>query len=217
MAKKQVNDSFIKSSDNKIKASWTVIKEEIRVKHDLPVNTLSEIEKDNLKITNPTEISNELNNFFIDSVQNLITNSFPIGEKKIRVIPSSSTKETKLQFKPVEYKEILKLIKKLPNKNAAGPDEIPYHVLKYCAEDICVPLAHLINESMIQCVFPQRLKLSKVIPLHKKGKLNKLENKRPISLSSFFSKIYEAVLSTQMNDFKINNNVASDSQHASRH
>ena len=41
-------------------------------------------------------------------------------------------------------------------------------------EDIIAPLTHLCNTSLITGKVPNELKIAKVIPIHKKGKLNEL-------------------------------------------
>lgn len=67
---------------------------------------------------------------------------------------------------------------------------VRYHIL--------VPLTKLINSCIGCAIFPDVLKLSKVIPLPKKGPLNKPENYRPISILPIFSKIFELVLKKQL-------------------
>ena len=52
-------------------------------------------------------------------------------------------------------------------------------------------LALFINESFLTGVFPNKLKIAKVIALHKKGATDNPSNCRPISLLSIFSKIFE--------------------------
>ena len=50
------------------------------------------------------------------------------------------------------------------------------------------PLVFLINQSLIECVFPDELKLAKVIPVYKAGSSMELSNYRPISVLFFFQK-----------------------------
>lgn len=67
-----------------------------------------------------------------------------------------------------------------------------------------------------QAIFPDYLKLSKVICAHKRGSTADIGNYRPISLLSIFSKIFEKVLSKRILNFLDSNNVLSDSQHGFR-
>jgi hypothetical protein len=55
------------------------------------------------------------------------------------------------------------------NKLTAGIDDIPDHVVKHCIELLKVPLTNIYNASLESGVFPDKLKIAKVIPVHKKG------------------------------------------------
>ena len=48
--------------------------------------------------------------------------------------------------------------------------------------------------SLIEGVFPSELKLAKVVPIFKSGESDKVTNYRPISVLSFFSKIFEKTM-----------------------
>lgn len=51
-------------------------------------------------------------------------------------------------------------------------------------------LTHVINLSFISGIFPEKLKISKDVPLFKEGKRDQKRNYRPVSVISGFSKIY---------------------------
>jgi len=75
-----------------------------------------------------------------------------------------------------------------------GFDEITIKVVKVIANIIANPLSHLINNSLETGIFPNALKISKVIPIFKTGDQNILSNYRPISLLPVFSKVFEKVI-----------------------
>ena len=66
---------------------------------------------------------------------------------------------------------------------------------------ISIELSVLINESFLTGIFPEQLKIAKVIPIFKKGLKTKKSNYRPISLLSNFSKIFEKVMQKRLNNF----------------
>ena len=68
-------------------------------------------------------------------------------------------------------------------------------------------LATLINESFSSGDFPDKLKIAKVITLHRKGSTDNPSNYRPISLLSVFSKIFEKVMHKTLYEFLEKNNV----------
>ena len=73
-------------------------------------------------------------------------------------------------------------------------------------------IADIINRSIIEGVFPSNLKNAKVVPVHKGGTKVDIENYRPISLLSAFSKIYEKVMYTRLYDFLTQNSILNENQ-----
>jgi hypothetical protein len=78
------------------------------------------------------------------------------------------------------------------------------------------PLTFLTNLSLSTGKFPANLKISKIKPLFKKGALNEIENYRPVSLVSTFSKILEKVVSIKLINFLEKHNMFIESQHGFR-
>ena len=77
-----------------------------------------------------------------------------------------------------------------PNK-APGPGGISGHILKHCASALTYPLVLLFNKSYTTGKLPLDWKLANVVPIHKKGKKDNVENYRPVSLTSLVMKIFE--------------------------
>ena len=69
------------------------------------------------------------------------------------------------------------------------------------------PLSYLINKSISDGIFPTELKLAKVIPVFKSGPSTEISNHRPISVLSFFSKIFEDVLYNYLVNFIDKHNI----------
>ena len=55
-------------------------------------------------------------------------------------------------------------------------------------------MCNIFNLSFEQGIFPSSLKLSKVVPIHKKGDKSILSNYRPIFILSVFSKLFEKLV-----------------------
>ena len=101
--------------------------------------------------------------------------------------------------------EILDLLKSIDTSKATGPDGITPRMLKEAATVIYPSLTKLINLSLNLCQVPREWKKAHVLPLHKKGERDILNNYRPVSLLSCVSKIIErAVFKHLFNYFRDN-------------
>uniref|UniRef100_A0A1B6M194 Reverse transcriptase domain-containing protein n=1 Tax=Graphocephala atropunctata TaxID=36148 RepID=A0A1B6M194_9HEMI len=89
-------------------------------------------------------------------------------------------------------------------------------IIKDVVNSLMKPLAHLINSSFITGIFPDKLKVSKVKPLFKKGDAQKPCNYRPISILPSFSKIYERAMSLRLIQFLETNNLIDKEQYGFR-
>ena len=76
-------------------------------------------------------------------------------------------------------------------KNSSGHDGISARFIKRMLDTITPSLTHIINQSLNTGIFPDRLKIAKVIPLFQKGDEHILDNYRPIIIASYFQSIRE--------------------------
>ena len=116
---------------------------------------------------------------------------------------SSDVKSVKesIFFTPITENEILSYIKQLNTNKSVKSSCAPIKFLKISAEVIAPTLVTLFNKCMENGVFPTSLKSAEIIPVFKKGDRRKLENWRPISQLSPFSKIFERHLHNIMTAF----------------
>ena len=59
----------------------------------------------------------------------------------------------------------------------------------------------MINQSFVSGIFPDKLKIAKVVPLYKKNEKNKIENYRLLSLLPSVSKVFEHIIHDQLNEY----------------
>lgn len=69
------------------------------------------------------------------------------------------------------------------------------------------PLLHLCNLSILNGVFPNELKIAKVIPIFKSGNVIDIANYRPVSVLPAFSKLFERIMYNRLIDFINKNNL----------
>ena len=97
-----------------------------------------------------------------------------------------------------------KIISKL-NSSAPGHDEITLNDIKPVLDTLIPPLTYVTNLSLSQGVFPDELKMAKIIPLYKANDPMSFNNYRPISLLPLFSKVLERIMYNRLIRF-INKN-----------
>ena len=73
-------------------------------------------------------------------------------------------------------------------------------------------LTYLINLSINEGVFPDELKMAKVIPIYTSDNEQSINNYRPISVLPYFSKIFEKVIANHVIDFLEESNILNDNQ-----
>lgn len=75
-----------------------------------------------------------------------------------------------------------------------GPDGIHPKLLFELRNELTAPLTKLFNLSLSNGIMPDDWKEANIIPIFKKGKKDKCENYRPVSLTSIVCKIFESIL-----------------------
>ena len=166
---------------------------------------INELKIDNRFIQDQNIIAEEFNKFF--SIIGSDT------EKKLPINPViqptkylKNRNEFEFIIAHVSNEEILEIIKELENKST-GPVSIPVKLLKIIPDLILLPLSKIINDSFQSGVFPDPLKISKVIPIHKEGPTNDLNNYQPISFLSIFDKIIEKAMHKRLYSFLDQHNI----------
>ena len=68
------------------------------------------------------------------------------------------------------------------------------------------------NQTFSKGIFPEKLKIVKVIPIHKGGSTQDINNFRPISLLSIFDKIIEKIMHRRLYDFLEHHSILFENQ-----
>ena len=74
-------------------------------------------------------------------------------------------------------------------------------LIKAIKTEILPALTCIFNQSLNTGKFPEKLKIAKVIPIHRKGSLNDISNYRQISLFPSISTILEKLIFKQLSTY----------------
>lgn len=150
---------------------------------------------------------NEFNNLYCKVGENMAKNYNTI------YVPKSRT-ECRFQLKEINVEKTSRLIDSISTSNSSGYDGIKTSILKVCKNELIKPITKLINTSIYQNNFPSLLKINKIVPIYKKdGEKNNLNNFRPISISSVFSKVIETYVNNQLTEYLQDNMLISKIQY----
>ena len=123
---------------------------------------------------------------------------------------------SRLKLEPIDESKTRKLIEHLKNKTSTGIDGISNKLVKTAVNELVSPLTIVINQMLNTGVFPNQLKISKVIPKYKSKDHTLLSNYRPTALLPSISKIFEYVFQEQLSNYFIQNNLLSSQQYGFR-
>ena len=108
---------------------------------------------------------------------------------------------TNFTFKSINEQDVGKIIDSLPSKSSYGEDGISPKLLKSLKSAILKPFTLIINQILHTGIFPEHLKIARVLPLFKKDDQTIFSNYRPISLLPSFSKVVEKIIFNQLYEY----------------
>ena len=187
-----------------IKNTWQTISE-ILNRTRSPQNLPDAFLIDNEMTGDPSIIADKFNNLFANVGRRLseqLTTPDNVNFKdylRIPVVPNMS-------FSQISEEAVMEVLNNLKQKLSCGHDGISSRLLKASKTVVCKPLTLIINQTLTSGIFPDTLKIAKIILLFKKGDKTLLENYRPISILPAISKIFERIMFNQIhNHFSMHN------------
>ena len=206
-AKKTYYVSSFDGCRGDIRGTW-------RLLNDLMVrgrnsSNISSIYVDDAEISDPNEIANNFNSYFINVANRIYDNlPHPVGDPVNNIdanFPNS------FFISPVMPSEVINVVHALKN-SSYGLYSISTKLFKTVIHYLSVPLACIINDSIEQGVFPNILKRASVTPLFKSGLEKDFKNYRPISVLPLLSKVFEKCINSRLLVYLSDNNILNTSQ-----
>ena len=206
------NDIIQKNKFN-MKKKWSILRNIIGKQNDKS-NFPPEFTIDGQLITNKSNIANAFNDYFSK-----------IGLETSENVPSTSTNYTEylpnpilhsMFIDPVTSSDVTYTVTKLKSKMSYGHDEISTKLLKQTITNIIDPITHIMNRSFITGIVPDQMKIAKVIPIFKTSDPSSINNYRPISLLTSFSKLLEKLMYDKVMFFLKSNDILYKHQYGFR-
>ena len=190
--------------------SWKVLKTILALNSNSEKRQLC-LTINNVAVTNSIDIANGFNDFFVSIGPELAKDI----HSDINPLTYVNNVNNSIVIFDVSCDEVKNIIRSLKN-SSAGHDEFPTFVGKLCVDSYIEPLTFLINHSLKTGVFPSELKLARVVPIFKAGDSSALTNYRPISVLTFFAKVFEKIVYNKLLNFISDNNILYDHQYGFR-
>jgi hypothetical protein len=196
-AERKYYQDLIMTHKSDLKKNWSIIKNVINKNKARNKPNIQLKINDNI-INDPYLIAEQFNSYFVNIGSNLDKKKSKTNKSPLDYINNNYT--VNMYLNPTSADEISKIIDKLKDC-ACGWDDVPSSVIKSTKNHISTILAHIINLSLSQGIFPTELKLANIIPIYKAGDKDETGNYRPISLLTTFSKLYERVFYNRLANF----------------
>jgi hypothetical protein len=207
-AKRTAVQSEISNAKGSAKVIWNMVNKH-RNKCPKPQPGKLILKKDNKVFENPQDVANLFSKGFDHS------NDPNTGDLRsaVNILEQSNKREfNDMSFNTVTPIEIMKMVQSMENKKSCGFDEMPISVIKDSIDLLAGPLAFVFNKCFDSAVFPEQLKLARILPVYKKGLKSDRRNYRPISLLPVVSKIFEKVIKSRLLDHFIAYDIISHRQ-----
>ncbi|XP_046683428.1 uncharacterized protein LOC124369464 [Homalodisca vitripennis] len=197
-ARLNFNAEYISSASNSCKAAWEIIN---RYKGS----------------SNACKISHNLtpddfNYTFIATVKEACSQAPPSLAVSGQLVSGYQVPPLRFVWKLVSSEEVLKCVQSIKSSSSKDIFDISVDLVKFVLPVILEPLMASINHCLSTGLFPDLLKLSKVVPIFKKGDPSLAENYRPISVVPTFSKIIEKAVIYQVSEVFESNSLFSKNQ-----
>jgi hypothetical protein len=196
--KQNYYEQMLNQNKSNLKKTWQILNTLIGKCND-KTNVPQELLVENKLVNDPQEVADAFGEYFSK-----------VGAQYSDTIPKSNIEPehyceqfnpNSLYLAPTDPNELQQIISKLKSKTSCGFDNISSKLLKDISPYLLNPLTILINKSMEEGKMPDDLKLAKVVPIHKSGNKQSLNNYRPISLLPVLSKLFEKVIFKRLYHF----------------
>lgn len=209
-AKRLYYSNRVMQANNRPKAIWTIVKD------NLNINDKASGHRNKLNLT-----SDDFNNYFVGNIKSIVQGipdsvhnvSYYLGRMDQRYV---NTDNVTFSINNFSVEDVYSAIFSLSNSVSLDLYHLNSHILKMAAPYVVEVLTYLFNLCIDKSTFPDCLKLTKVIPIFKKGVITDLSNYRPVSIIPVFAKVFEKLINVKIVNYFEKFKLYSDNQYGFR-
>ena len=210
--KKLYYEQLFEANKNDLRRTWNELRKVINKennKKELPTT----IKVNNLEITNKHEIADTFNNFFIN-IGKQVSETIKTNKDPMQYMPAD--RPHSMYLTPTDPLNVINVAKLLKPKTSSGYDNISNKLMLEIIDIVAIHFSYIVNLSFSKGIVPIKMKIAKVIPIHKSGNRQDINNFRPISLLPAFSKLLEKLMYTRIIDYIERNEILYKHQYGFR-
>ena len=204
-AKRRANENYIRSHSNSSSAIWRVIRKN---------STAPSVAGSSSGLS-----ANQFNVFFLGVPDKVMSSLPPTACDPISLsswVDHDDSRGRYFKFQPVSQVEMRSAIMSIKSTKSMDYFGLNAIMLKHIVNLVTGPLTKLFNRCVMESTFPNILKIASVLPIHKKGKIDDVNNYRPISILPVIGKVFERLLSGQLFNYLELNKILHPNQHGFR-
>lgn len=203
--------SKVLSASNKSKAVWKVINTETgkRKSYNSQINIVHE----GKLIDSDFEVADAFDDFF-SNIASLTTKGLKSSSEQAAIWTRLNINkcEALFEFEQIDTQTFLKTFKLINLKKSEDLWGVSMAVINHIISTIAPYLTYVFNCCVKEGVFPDLMKLSKIVPLFKSGEKSNISNFRPISILPTLSKVFEKIMLNQLLEHFQNNDLLHSQQ-----
>jgi hypothetical protein len=155
-------------------------------------------------VTDASSISNTFNTYFNEIGTNLASNVEQSSNSPETYLPNCNSQ---FQMQNATVIDVHKILSSIDFSKSTEHDGISNKLLKDSADIIAYSLTLIFNTSINTVIFPNDFKTAIISPIHKAGCKTECNNYRPISILSSVAKIFEKLITQQLETYLEKNEI----------
>jgi hypothetical protein len=209
-SKKNYFNQALIANKNNLKKTWSILNDALNKKRKTRISPALRI--NGTLFSDPTLVADHFNHFFTTIAEEIASAIHPSNKPTPTPKNLANIPELDMHSNPITSDDILSALKSIQDKKTTDMHNLSSNLLKKTIHNLLAPLRHIFTLSLTSGNVPNKLKIAKIVPIFKSGDSFDMNNYRPISLLSIFSKILEKIVATRLTDFLSINNLLSPNQ-----